>query len=232
MGINPIVLSSERRSLERISAGIVAAVLFLVAQGILSRRVEDDYVLGDVALALVAHVLAATLVFVVFFKRRRTRVRSLEPLAEAPLEVNILGREHEVGLSLGRLRARLGWTYIVVGLVGLGAAVSLLLAAKYGHPAIGLLIEARGGAAWLTLAVLAGTISFATARGLLAHRPWGLPVADAVSVSCFIRHCLARQQLRACVVYRCHLPTPLPTLLLTMSGWERCRPVRVTGSPE
>src|SRR5687768_16987915 len=92
------------RMLVRVTAGAFAAAMFFSAQGIAS---ADDALLGDVILALAAHGVAAAIIFSIFFNSRRTRVRSLVPLAEAPLELKALGRERDVHLMLDRLRRRL-----------------------------------------------------------------------------------------------------------------------------
>ena len=130
--------------LVRVAAGTVATAMFFFAQAIAS---ADDVPLGGVVLALTAHGLAAAIIFSVFFNSRRTRLQSLVPLAEAPLELKALGREREVRVALDRLRCRLGSTYLAVALVVLTAVLALALAGR-GYPMAALVVERRGGYAW------------------------------------------------------------------------------------
>lgn len=160
--------------LVRVTAGAVAAAVFFFAQGIAS---AEDALLGDVILALTAHGVAAAIIFSVFFNSHRTRVRSLIPLAEAPLEVKALGRERHAHLMLERLRLRLGWTYVVIAFVVV-AAVVMLAFARQSYPLAALVIESRGGYLWLSLAFVGAGLVLVTGFGLLASRTWALFLAD------------------------------------------------------
>lgn len=160
--------------LVRVAAGSVAAAMFFFAQGVVS---VDEASLGDVIVALIAHGLAAGIIFGVFFASRRTRIRSLVPLAEAPLELEALGRERDVHLTLDRLRRRLGLMYLAVALVILASVIALTFVGR-SYALAAAVIESRGGYVWLSLALLSASLMLVTGCAFLASHRWALSLAD------------------------------------------------------
>jgi hypothetical protein len=166
----------------RLGLGGLAVLLYLVARGIRQSFGGGPFSSPDRVLGTILHTVAAILTFLVFFQWKRTRVSSLVPLAELPLERSLPGAEQRISADLARLRRRLSSLCFAGGGVTVVMVIWLLAGAAYFGAAAQTIVTRRFAPSDLALTLIAASLALWAGLCVRSERRWALVLASVTAV--------------------------------------------------